>query len=655
MDAILPTSGNACDKSRTILIVEDSVPYRQLLCAYLAQDDRYTYKILETGTGTEGLEQYQIARPDAILLDYLLPDMNGLEFLQALQQQINKSDLPVVLLTSYQGEQLAALAIEFGAQQYLNKSQLTTENLRVSLHHAIKQGDLLRQVAALQAQNDRHLAVLARQKEQLRLALASARMGMWDWNLRSGEIEWNQEQELLFGLSPGSFDGTASTFTGYIHPDDRPLVLQFVGKMIAEQAILCHQFRIVWADESIHWIETRGEVHCDEPGQPSRMIGTAINIDDRHQAQQLLQHQLEQQRLVMDMTTRIRRSLDLSEILQTTVDEVRHFLQTDRVIVYEFSPDWSGTAIVESVGADWQAILHTTIYVTCIESYLDDFQHGVGTANTDIYHAGIDDWYIQLLESLQIRANLLVPIFKGDTLWGLLAAHHCAAPRPWQTAEIDLLEQIASQVSIAIQQADLLTQAQIELTHRNQAEMTLQLLNAELAQRQAVERLKDEFIGIVSHELRTPLTSMQGALGLLAMGLMDDEPVQMKQMIEIAAIETERLVRMVNDILDLEKLAANSNSLVPEWCDAHTLIQQAIASMSSSADAAHVHLELDCPPLQIWVAPDRIVQIFTNLLSNAIKFSHPGGVVSIAVSTITASAQSQSLPACRVPTQPDRR
>ena len=159
--------------------------------------------------------------------------------------------------------------------------------------------------------------------------------------------------------------------------------------------------------------------------------------------------------------------------------------------------------------------------------------------------------------------------------------------------------------------------------------MTLQLLNAELKQRQAVEKLKDEFIGIVSHELRTPLTSMQGALGLLAMGLIDDDPVQMKQMIQIAASETERLVRMVNDILDLEKLTADSNSFDREWCDALALIQRSVEVMSSSAIAAGVRLELDCPPIQIWVSPDRIVQIFTNLLSNAIEFLAPGGVVSI--------------------------
>lgn len=516
MDPIPHQSGNTHDRSRTILIVEDCPTDRELLRRYLHQDNRYTYTILETATGAEGLRQYRNAQPDAILLDYLLPDMNGLEFLHALQQQIDKPDLPVVMLTGYDDDNLATKAIESGAQQYLSKSQLTTENLRLSLHNAIKQGELLRQVAALKLQNQRHLEVLTQ------------------------------------------------------------------------------------------------------------------NIVDRQQVQQILQNQLEQQRLVMDMTGRIRRSLDLPEILQTTVNELRQFLQTDRVIIYQFGSDWSGRAICESVGADWKAVRGTYIYNTeCIESDLGHYQQGLTTVRSDIYNVHIDAWQMQLLESFQVRANIVVPIFKGNQLWGLLSCHHCSAPRLWQTLEVDSLEQLASQVSIAIQQADLFTRAQIELTQRKQAEMTLQLLNAELKQRQAVEKLKDEFIGIVSHELRTPLTSMQGALGLLAMGLIDDDPAQMKQMIQIAASETERLVRMVNDILDLEKLAADSNSFEQEWCDAAALLQRSVEVMSSSAEAAGVRLELDCPPIQIWVTPDRIVQIFTNLLSNAIKFSAPGGVVSI--------------------------
>jgi PAS domain S-box-containing protein len=335
------------DRSRTILIVEDSRTYREILRRYLCQDNRYTYTILETETGAEGLRQYQRVQPDAILLDYLLPDMNGLEFLQILQKQIDKPDLPVVLLTAYESDKLAAQAIEYGAQQYLNKSELTTENLRLSLHNAIKQGELLRQLAELKSQNERQLKVLHKQEEQLRLALASAQMGIWDWDLLAGKLHWNQEHEELFGLEPGSFDGSYETFDRCIHPDDRETVHQSVIQTIEERGILCHQFRIVWPDGGVHWIETRGEAYFNPDGQPVRAIGTVLNIDERQQAQAMLQNRLAQQRLVMDVTQRIRQSLDLYEILQTTVNEVRKFLNTDRVIVYKFDPDWGGTVIVE--------------------------------------------------------------------------------------------------------------------------------------------------------------------------------------------------------------------------------------------------------------------------------------------------------------------
>jgi PAS domain S-box-containing protein len=638
---------DALDRSRTILIVEDDEICRQVLCHYLSQDTRYTYTILETDTGTAGLERYQVAQPDAILLDYLLPDMDGLEFLQALQQQINKPDLPVVLLTGSDRADLANLAIDSGAQSYLSKLNLTAENLRLSLHSAIKQGELLRQVAQLAQQNDRQLAVLQHQEAQLRLALASAQMGIWDWDLAIDRIHWNHEQEMLFGLQPGSFDGSYAYFCRCVHPDDLATVRAYVMQATEQRGGFCHQFRIVWPNGNIHWIESRGETYFDATGRAIRMMGTVANIDDRQQAQQLLQERLEQQRLVMDLTLQIRRSLDLHEILQTTVNEVRQFLQTDRVIVYEFEPDWSGNVIVESVGAGWTPLLGTQIYVSLIESFLDGFQQGLPVAFSDVRSADIAQWYLQLLENLQIRANLLVPIFKGTGLWGLLVAHHCAAPRPWQPAEIELVDRLASQVSIAIQQADLYAQAQIELTQRKQAELNLQLLNADLDRRQALERLKDEFIGIVSHELRTPLTSMRGALGLLAMGVFDNEPAQMQRTIEIAAIETERLVRLVNNILDLEKLAAHGNVLQREWCDALEIVRRSIEVMSSLAAAAQVTIDVDCPAVQIWVAPDRLIQIFTNLLDNAIKFSPPGSSISICATLIDdATVEPESARPC---------
>ena len=152
-------------------------------------------------------------------------------------------------------------------------------------------------------------------------------------------------------------------------------------------------------------------------------------------------------------------------------------------------------------------------------------------------------------------------------------------------------------------------------------------IGEDITERQRVEKMKNEFISIVSHELRTPLTSIRGSLGLLATGVMDDEPIAMKRMIEIAATDTERLVRLVNDVLDLEKLESGKISLVRVWCNAADLMQRSIEVMQNSAQEAGVQLVVQPFSLEIRVDPDRIIQTLTNLLSNAIKFSPFGGTI----------------------------
>jgi PAS domain S-box-containing protein len=197
-------------------------------------------------------------------------------------------------------------------------------------------------------------------------------------------------------------------------------------------------------------------------------------IDDRKQAQSLLEQQLEQQHLVMEINQRIRTSLNLPETLQITVDEIRRILKTDRVIILQFSPQWRGKVLTESVGAEWTAILSTQIYDPCFgENYVELYKQGLVTAKSDIYQAGIDPCHLELLANFQVRANLVVPIVKKDELWGLLIAHHCQEPRQWQDSEIDLMRQLAAQVSIAIQQSELFLQLETELAERKQIEASL--------------------------------------------------------------------------------------------------------------------------------------------------------------------------------------
>ncbi|MBW4520512.1 MAG: PAS domain-containing protein [Scytolyngbya sp. HA4215-MV1] len=331
----------------------------------------------------------------------------------------------------------------------------------------------------------------AQDREMVQLALASAQIGIWDWDMVTGLIRWNREHEQLFGLPSGSFDGRYETFDRHIHPDDRAPLNQAIQQALQTHGDYHYEYRILWADGSLHWIEGRGNAIYDEAEQPIRMIGTVMPIDDRKQSQLLLQQQLEQQHLVMEMSHRIRQSLNWLEILQTTADEVRQFLHVDRVIIFQFTSNWGGAITVESVVDQALAILPFDIYDPCIrDDYIEPFKQGLVVAKSDIYSADISPCHVEFLAQLQVRANLVVPILKNDELWGLLAAHHCTAPRQWQDSEIELLRQIASQASIALQQAALLEQVQTELNDRKQAENALQQLNAVLEQRVA-ERMAE--------------------------------------------------------------------------------------------------------------------------------------------------------------------
>ncbi|MBD2179690.1 diguanylate cyclase [Planktothrix sp. FACHB-1355] len=180
------------------------------------------------------------------------------------------------------------------------------------------------------------------------------------------------------------------------------------------------------------------------------------------QAEQALQQQAERERMIYEIAQRIRESLDLDEILNTTVAEVRHFLQTDHAIVYRFNRDWSGVVVKESVAEGWQAILNMQITDTYfVERQGQSYPQSAIQVTSDIYAAGLSSCHIELLERLQVRAKLVVPILQGDRLWGLLVAHHCSGPREWHPLETELLQQLATQVAIAIQQSELHQQLQI--------------------------------------------------------------------------------------------------------------------------------------------------------------------------------------------------
>jgi PAS domain S-box-containing protein len=157
----------------------------------------------------------------------------------------------------------------------------------------------------------------------------------------------------------------------------------------------------------------------------------------------------------------------------------------------------------------------------------------------------------------------------------------------------------------------------------------MQAVARDITGRYEIERMKDEFISVVSHELRTPLTAIHGSLRLLASGRLGELKPSAQRMLEIAAENTNRLIRLVNDILDIERIKSGRVELDIQPVEAAPLMNEAVELMQPLAQRSHVALVLEPFEASFEADPDRIIQTLYNLISNAIKFSEPGGTVRV--------------------------
>jgi PAS domain S-box-containing protein len=173
----------------------------------------------------------------------------------------------------------------------------------------------------------------------------------------------------------------------------------------------------------------------------------------------------------------------------------------------------------------------------------------------------------------------------------------------------------------------------------------------DISQRFAVDRLKDEFISTVSHELRTPLTSIRGALGLLSSGILTKLDGKAADLLRIALTNSDRLVRLINDILDLERIQSGREPLAFRSVQLDEIVRQSIDDMQPVAEAAGVHLIHDTTKSEIAADGDRLLQVITNLLSNAVKFSPPDSTISVTMRlgvtgvTVSVIDQGRGIPA----------
>jgi two-component sensor histidine kinase/CBS domain-containing protein len=318
-----------------------------------------------------------------------------------------------------------------------------------------------------------------------------------------------------------------------------------------------------------------------------------------------LLEQLERNRLLASMALRIRESLKLDEILNTSVTEVRQFLQSDRVIIYRFNPDLSGTVVVESVAEGWQPALGSTIKDSHFgKDYAHLYQAGRTLVIEDVYTAGLTQCHIDILVLFDIRANLVVPILQGEQLWGLLCAYHCSGPRFWREFEVDLLKQLATHIAIAIQQSELYQQVQTELAERKRAQ---EQLKASLKEKEVL--LKE-----IHHRVKNNLQIISSLLKLQSSYVKDEQGLTMFK-------DSQNRIRSM--ALIHEKLYQSQDLSRIDFAE---YIRDLTSTLLRSYKANAQEITLKTQVNNIWLNVDTAIPcglIINELISNCLKHAFP--------------------------------
>ncbi len=202
----------------------------------------------------------------------------------------------------------------------------------------------------------------------------------------------------------------------------------------------------------------------------------------------------EQEKAVTKISNRIRQSLDVEEIFKTTTQEVRQLIRCDRVAVYRFNPNWSGEFVAESAGHLWVKLVGPDIKTVWEDTHLQETQggryaQGENFVVNDIYQVGHSPCHIEILEQFEAKAYVIVPVFAGEQLWGLLAAYQNSGTRDWEELEVTLLARIGSQLGLALQHTEYLQQVQAQSAKLAEA-ATREKAAKELLQQRSIQLLK---------------------------------------------------------------------------------------------------------------------------------------------------------------------
>lgn len=379
---------------------------------------------------------------------------------------------------------------------------------------------------------------------------------------------------------------------------------------------------------------------------PDKLLQTVGNVLTEHRLRTEIEQQQQQRALLTEVALQINRASELDQILQVITAGARQLLACDRTLIYQFEFDMSGTVVAESVLPKWTSGMGLTLEDNCFQGEQSYQTHKYIQRHkmvvADITSAGLSDCHLRMLQQFQVKANLVVPIIihsvatDESKLWGLLIAHHCQATHDWQPEELALLDELAVQGAIAIQQTDLITSLRAGLEKQQAIESQLQeraieLKRANRKQAKSFHRLNqrnqelDEFAYIVSHDLKAPLRGISNLSQWLVEDLQDQLPQENQEQLRLIQHRILRMEELINGVLQYSRAGKQAVEILQ--VDILQLLHEVIDSLTPPA-GFRVTLPKMVP--QIETQPILLKQVFANLISNAIRYhDRPDGCIQI--------------------------
>jgi PAS domain S-box-containing protein len=405
-------------------------------------------------------------------------------------------------------------------------------------------------------------------QERLNLAQKTARLGSFEWNIQTDEVIWSEETEAIYGLPPSGFSGGYESWAKLVHHEDRPAAEEAVRRALVEGRQYDAEYRVIWPDGGVHWIQTRGEFFFDDAGRPLRLIGVDIDITERKRAEEELRES--ERRLEVALEAAKLGSCHLNFRANELTSSAAHKANFGRAPDDHFTYE----DLIETVHPDDRERVIERIEQT-----------------------------IQNREEYQDEYRVIWP--DGSLHW-IAARGHRVYGADGQPLYCDGVT--------------------LDLTERRQMEESLRRQTEALRE---ADRRKDDFLATLAHELRNPLAPLRNAVQILA--LRGDDSAVVAQTNELMDRQIQQMVRLVDDLLEVSRIGQGKISLQKAPVGLAEVVATAVETSRPLIESHRHKLTVMLPDRPVRVEADaaRLAQVLSNLLNNAAKYTEDGGRIEL--------------------------